>query len=68
MIHASPELMKEVDRIKDRLRACCSRAEVEQVADEERENVVAMQDQPGGATQAIMISNLKSYVLKYRVP
>lgn len=51
----------EADRIKARLRDCKTVAEVEAVADEEREKVkdIATRDR----ALAIQISNLKAYVL-----
>jgi len=51
--------MNESERIKDRLRACTTRQEIDAVADEERGAVRAMTDK----TQAIQISNLKAHML-----
>lgn len=57
--------LKEADRIKDRLRACKSRRQVEEVANEERAAYRALADGDGlGPVLAIQIGNLKSYMIK----
>lgn len=56
-------MIDTADRIKDRLRACKTEAEVKSVADEERAAVMDMATTPEGKTLAIQIANLKAYVL-----
>lgn len=57
-------VIKEANRIKDRLRACSTVEEVNQVADEERETVMSWKDK--GGNQGAMfyhIANLKKYMI-----
>ena len=57
--------LDEANRIKDRLRACTTVEEVEQVASEEREQVMAWKDK--GGNQGAMfyhIANLKKYMIR----
>lgn len=60
-------LLDESHRIQRRLDACTTKDQVQNVADEERQAVVDMQATPEGKTQAIIISNLKAYMLKFGV-
>ena len=53
----------EVERIKDRLRACTTPQEIHAVADEERAAVRALHADPETKPQAIQIANLKAYRL-----
>jgi len=58
-------VIEEANRIKDRLRACTSKDQIETVADEERETVLAMKDVTGdGAAMSHQIRNLKGYMLR----
>jgi len=61
----SMDVIAEANRIKDRLRACKTRAEVEDVADQERAQVKAMHDQ-GGEPQTLAghIVRLKEQCLR----
>lgn len=56
-------MLDEANRIKDRLRACKTAAEVHKVADEEREAVRSMAKTDN--VLAIHIVNLKAYMLNY---
>lgn len=53
----------EADRIKQRLDECKTAAEVEQVANDERDNVRALAKIPDAKVLAIQIANLKLYKL-----
>lgn len=55
--------MTEADRIKERLVKCQTAAEVATVADEERDAVRAMAEDPTMKVFAIQIANLKAYRL-----
>jgi len=58
------EVISEAIRIKARLMDCIDQAQVEQVANEERETVVSMSSHcSDGKTMAIHISNLKAWKL-----
>jgi hypothetical protein len=60
-------VVNEANRIKDRLRACTSKDEIERVADEERETVMGMRDAPGhGPALFEQIKNLKQYMLRHK--
>jgi hypothetical protein len=52
--------VKEAERIKDRLRTCATADEIEAVADQEREAVIAMHKDPQTKPLAIQIANLKA--------
>lgn len=57
-------VISEANRIKDRLRACTSAEQIEQVADQERAAVTAMATDADGKPLAIQIANLKRYRLR----
>lgn len=58
------DVLDEAARIKKRLMECQTGADVEAVANDERETVRAMAEQSqDGKTMAIQISNLKQYRL-----
>ncbi|WP_120636038.1 hypothetical protein [Ruegeria sp. EL01] len=55
----------EATRIKARLRACTTKAEIDCVANEERDTVMGMRDAPGhGPALFEQIKNLKQYMLR----
>lgn len=57
------EAIATADRIKDRLRACETVAEIDLVAAEERATVRALAETAEGKPLAHQISNLKIYML-----
>tara|TARA_R100001143_G_C3343843_1_gene125698 strand:- start:975 stop:1172 length:198 start_codon:yes stop_codon:yes gene_type:complete len=59
------DIIAEGHRIKDRLLACQTKSEVETVANEEREKVMAMKSMRGdGPAMFHQIRYLKNYVLR----
>lgn len=57
-------VLSEANRIKERLRAGTTVAEVEAVAAEERELVMSWKDQPGDrGVMFLHISNLKKFMI-----
>lgn len=58
-------VVQEANRIKDRLRACATVDEVNQVADEERETVMGWQDKPGDeGLMFLHVANLKKHMIE----
>ena len=58
--------LQEANRIKDRLRACTTAAEVERVSDEERDTVMGWNEAKKGTTEHVMslhIINLKKRMI-----
>lgn len=63
------DCLKEAERIKDRLRACTTKRQVDRVADDERESFMKLRKSGGfGPVLAIQIQNLKSYMLRVEIP
>tara|TARA_R110000851_G_scaffold22626_11_gene67019 strand:- start:1351 stop:1572 length:222 start_codon:yes stop_codon:yes gene_type:complete len=60
--------IKEMNRIKDRLRAALDVKALKAVADDEREVVQKFAANPETKELAIQISNLKSYLLNVELP
>ncbi|MBO9398749.1 hypothetical protein J7400_18915 [Shimia sp. R9_2] len=59
------DALAEANRIKDRLRACTSAKELEQVANEERAAVLKMKDGEGhGPAMYLHIRNLKNLMMR----
>ena len=56
--------MVEAERIKNRLRLCLTRREVNEVANDEREAVKSLAASADTKVMAIQIANLKNYKLK----
>lgn len=57
-------VLSEAERIKDRLRACTTAADVEAVAAEERATVMGWKDHPGDAGAMFHhVVNLKKFML-----
>lgn len=58
-------VIKEGHRIKDRLRACTTEEQIEQVANEERDKVLSMKGQSeDGNAMFHQIKHLKLYMLR----
>ncbi|MEL6467088.1 MAG: hypothetical protein AAFQ58_19170 [Pseudomonadota bacterium] len=58
------QVIAEANRIKDRLRACKTRDEIERVAAEERATVINMRVAVGGKPLAIQIAHLKARMIE----
>ncbi len=59
-------VVEEANRIKARLRACQSGEEIERIAAEEREKVIAMKGQSAESNAMyLQVVNLKSYMLRF---
>lgn len=62
------DAVDEAERIKTRLRACKTPQEVNDVANEERENFRRLQGGGGfGPVLAIQIKNLKAYMIRIKL-
>ena len=59
-----PDAVAECQRISDRLRGAQDRAEVNLIADDERQAVKKMASVEASKPLALNISNLKNYMLK----